>query len=243
MPQPPAHAEHREHAEQRGCHRADPDERIHIRRTVQEIAESVDIVWTIHIHDRKNEHELRECERQRILRAPKNLLESRCIGYTPHREHRAHRKIHRRQEEEDGREKPRPHGTRRPLCSIHPRIRCAATLRGCLCAPRALDARAVPRVLDHGNDRGGACDCCIIGERHRIRQEIDGDLRRPFHLLYGAFHPRRTRRAGHARHVECFFLHGYSFYCQKASFLTSAPIASQARHLLTCPRSKPEGCS
>jgi len=37
VPQPPAHAEHREHAEQRGCHRADPDERIHIRRTVQEI--------------------------------------------------------------------------------------------------------------------------------------------------------------------------------------------------------------
>ena len=101
VPEPPAHAEHGEHAEERGRHRTDADERVHIRRAVQETAEPVDIVCAVHIHDGQDEHELRERERQRVLRAPEHIGKAGGIGDAPVCEHMAHRNVHGRQEEED----------------------------------------------------------------------------------------------------------------------------------------------
>ena len=111
MPKPPADTEHGEHTKERGCHRADADQRIHIWSTMQEAAKAVDIIRAVDIHDGQDEDELRECKCQRILSAPEDCCKARGVRDTPHGEHMAHRNIHGRQEKENGPYEPRLHRT------------------------------------------------------------------------------------------------------------------------------------
>ena len=215
MPQTVAHAQHRKCAKESGRHRADADEAVHVRRPVQEIAKTVDIVRTVDIHDRQNEQKLYERKGQRILRAPENIHKGGRVGDAPCRECMAHRDGDRRHEKEDGDEEPRAHGADGLARRIVLRVFCLHSGRGGslrrLRRGCALDARTVARLLHRRDDGGGARDILVVGETHRICEEIDGDIRRSCHFRHRALDPRRARRTGHACDIKTFLLHSIPF--------------------------------
>ena len=215
MPQTVAHAQHRKCAEEGRRHRADADEAVHVRRPVQEIAKTIDIVCTVDIHDRQNEQKLYERKGQRILRAPEDIHKGGRVGDAPRRECMAHRDGDGRHEKEDGDEETRAHCTDGLACRI---VLCGSCLHSggggglrLLRSGCALDARTVARLLHRRDDGGGARDILVIGETHTICEEIDGDIRRSCHFCHRALDPRRACRAGHACDIESFLSHSIPF--------------------------------
>ena len=55
MAHTPAHAENGEDAVQGGCHRAHANQAVHVRRSLEEVAEAVDVILAVQVHDRQNQ--------------------------------------------------------------------------------------------------------------------------------------------------------------------------------------------
>ena len=223
MPQTVAHAQHRKCAEEGRRHRSDADEAVHVRRTVKEIAKTVDIVCTIDIHDRQNEQKLYERKGQRILRTPEDINKGGRVGDAPCRERMAHRDGDGRHEKEDGDEETRAHradsSARRVVLRVSC-LRCSGLRRLCrLRSGCTLDARTVARLLHRRDDGGGARDVLVIGETHTICEEIDGDIRRSCHFRHRALDSRRARRTGHACDIKSFLSHSIPFLLRTVTLI------------------------
>ena len=174
---------------------AERDQRVHVRRALPERPEADDIVLAVDIDDGDEQQKLRERERHRVFHAEE------ARGQRP-THHVAHRKIEKRDREEQREREALFHALVSLLCgSGAARFR---RLRGRRAAGLCVQRRAVARFFDCGDDLRGRKPGFVIFDDHAVFQQVDCDLLRARLLGDGLFHAAGAGGAAHAGHVVGF---------------------------------------
>ena len=152
-----------------------------------------------------------------------------------------HRDVHRRDQEHDRPYEPVPHLGDGFLHRVDDG-RAALRRRARFCRA-AMHGRAIAGVLDGRDDGLCARRAFVIGELHRVRQEVHVHVRCACDLFDGLRHARGARGAAHARDVKFCFLHTFvrlPWFWRLSSpttiyFMTFCSVATSSSTTSSCP--------
>ena len=166
---------------------------------VEERLGAADEVGAVGVHDGRQQEQLGQGERHGVV------VVSEGVGQGPS-EHVAHTDVEQGDQEREGDREAAPHGAGALLefllggeilaATAPPRRRVLWRLRG----PGA--SRSSPRGPPRRRSGLGVQQVLVVVDRHRARQQVDGDLPRAIESADGAVDVRLARGARHAADVE-----------------------------------------
>ena len=171
----------------KGRGRAQRDERIHIRRAVEERAESVDEEFLVDDHDGDGQQHLEQPHCDVVIR--------KAGGQRPAPHHVPHRDIHQRKQKAQRRDQA---ALERRGFAVGQRVLLRGGGRR---TGRALERRAVARRLHSGND---GLSRSRAFHAHGVGEQADRAARHARHGGNGLFHTGTASRAAHARYGILF---------------------------------------
>ena len=199
-----------------GRRRAERDERVHVRRAMQQPRDAAAEKFSVDDQNCRREQKLRQPLRHGVF--GQRRRERPAPHAVPHGE------IHQRQQQRQRAEQAREQSLALALFGA---------LRSARLRRRPLPACAVARCadgLDNGLRRGVALD------RHGVRQQADRAGVHARNGLDGLFHTCAARRAAHSGHIKLLF-HDFASISSCAEASASARRSpSRPRH--GCPRSR-----